>query len=64
MFIFLLNTCNCYMYIVYRIYVNVTYLKSFNFKFKERPNYDNAFKLKYLDMVVQESLRMHPPATR
>lgn len=31
---------------------------------KERPTYDNAFKLEYLDMVVSESLRMHPPASR
>nr|AAB66556.1 cytochrome P450 30 [Mercenaria mercenaria] len=26
--------------------------------------YDNVFKLRYLDMVVNETLRMHPPAQR
>lgn len=31
---------------------------------KVRPTYDNAFKLEYLDMVVNETLRMHPPVTR
>jgi len=28
------------------------------------PAYDNVFKLRYLDMVTNETLRMHPPATR
>lgn len=27
-------------------------------------SYDNIFKLKYLDMVLNESLRMHPPSPR
>lgn len=28
---------------------------------QDQANYDNAFRLKYLDMVVNETLRMHPP---
>lgn len=28
---------------------------------QNQPCYDNAFNLKYLDMVVSETLRMHPP---
>lgn len=31
---------------------------------KETPTYDSAFKLEYLDMVVSEILRLHPPAGR
>lgn len=30
---------------------------------QDRPNYDTAFKLKYMDMVVNETLRMHPAAS-
>lgn len=41
-----------------------TYLIYLVCLFQERPTYDNAFKLEYLDMVVSESLRMHPPASR
>lgn len=31
---------------------------------KERPTYDTTFKLEYLDMVVNETLRIHPAVTR
>lgn len=30
----------------------------------EKPNYDNVFKLQYLDMVLSETLRLYSPVTR
>lgn len=32
--------------------------------FKVRPNYDDLMQLEYLDMVVNESMRLYPIANR
>jgi len=46
------------------IWTSCLFIHMFLCIIKTKPTYDNVFNMRYLDMVVSETLRMHPPATR